>query len=85
MDTFNLTKSLKKGGGNIKEDNTDVIRLVKDAFAQIFKEVYLYTTGGTEIESNNFVGHVSTIMRVQTSKHGDLSSEFDEIYENFCY
>ena len=35
-----------------------------------------------EIELNKFIGPTSTIMRVLTSKDGDLSSAFDKINEN---
>ena len=35
-------------------------RLVKNAFAYCFKEARLSTTGGSDIEHNKNVGHVST-------------------------
>ena len=39
---------LKKDGSNFENDVTDVIKLVKYDFAQIFKEDHILTTGGTE-------------------------------------
>ena len=67
-----------------QDDGTDfteasVIRLVSNAFAYTFKEATLSTTGGSEIEINKYVGPISTIMRVLTSKDGDLISCFDKI------
>ena len=52
--------------------------MVNNAFAYCFKEATLKTTGGMEIELNKHVGQVSTIMRLITSKDGDLSSYFDK-------
>ena len=59
----------------------EVIRLVNIAFAHCFKEAVISTTGGMEIENIKFMGLVSTIMRVLTSKDGDLLSNFDKIDE----
>ena len=36
------------------------------------------TTGGGDLEDIEYVGQVSTIMRLLTSKDGDLSSYFDK-------
>ena len=58
--------------------NASAIRLINNDFAYCFKEGPLKTTGGMDIEHNNFVGPVSTIMRLLTSKDGDLSSYFDK-------
>ena len=58
--------------------NASAIRLVNNAFAYCFKEATLTTTGGMEIENNIYVGPVTTIMRLLTSKDGDLSSYFDK-------
>ena len=58
--------------------NASVIRLVNNAFAYCFKEASLSTTGGMEVEVNKYVGPVSTIMRLLTSKDSDLSSYFDK-------
>ena len=59
----------------------EVIRLVNNAFANCFKEGVIQTTGGMELENIKFLGQVSTIMRVLTSKDGDLLSHFDKIDE----
>ena len=58
-----------------------MIRLVNNAFALCIKEATLSFTGGSEIEQNKYVGPISTIMRVLTSKDGDLMSFFDNINE----
>ena len=50
--------------------------------AYCFKEARLSTTGGSDLEHKKIVGQVSTIMRLLTSKGGDLSSCFDETDEN---
>ena len=61
--------------------DADVIRLVNNAFAYCFREATLSHTGGSEIEQNKYVGPISIIMRVLTSKDGDLMSYFDKIDE----
>ena len=62
--------------------NDSVIRLVNNAFAFCFKEASITTTGGMDIEVNKYVGQVSTIMRMITSKDSDLSSYFDKNRES---
>ena len=71
---FDIT--VRNDAGNFT--NASVIRLVNNAFAFCFKEASLTTTGGMDIEINKYVGPVSTIMRMITSKDGDLSSYFDK-------
>ena len=71
---FDIT--VRNDAGNFT--NASVIRLVNNAFAYCFKEAYLTTTGGMDIEVNKYVGPVSTIMRMITSKDSDLSSYFDK-------
>ena len=71
---FDIT--VRNTAGNFT--NASAIRLVKNSFAFCFKEGTLATTGGMEIEVNKYVGPVSTIMRMITSKDGDLSSYFDK-------
>ena len=71
---FDIT--LRNNAGNFT--NASVIRMVNIAFAYCFKEATLTTTGGMEIEHSKYVGPVSTIMRLLTSKDGDLSSYFDK-------
>ena len=58
--------------------NADQIRLIIKAFAYCFTQATLTTTGGMDIEDIKYVGQVSTIMRLLTSKDGDLSSYFDK-------
>ena len=62
--------------------NASVIRLVNNAFAYCFKEGTITTTVGMDIEHNRYVGPVSTIMRLITSKDGDLSSYFEKNVES---
>ena len=71
---FDIT--VRNTAGNFT--NASVIRLVNNAFAFCFKEASITTTGGMDIEVNKYVGPVSTIMRILTSKDGDLSSYFDK-------
>ena len=52
--------------------------MVNNAFAFCFKEASITTTGGMDIEVNKYVGPVSTIMRLLTSKDSDISSYFDK-------
>ena len=61
----------------------DPIRLIKNGFAFCFKEARLSTTFGSDFGHNWFCGQVSTIMRLTTNEDGDLSSQFDEITENY--
>ena len=71
---FDIT--VRSTAGNFT--NASVIRLVNNAFAHCFKEATLTTTGGMEIEHNKYVCPGSTIMRLLTSKDGDLFSYFDK-------
>ena len=71
---FDIT--VRNTAGNFT--NASVIRLVNNAFSYCFKEANLATTGGMDIETNKYVGPVSTIMRMITSKDSDLSSYFDK-------
>ena len=63
-------------------DIEDPIRLVNNAFAFCFKEARLSTTLGSDIETINFCGQVSTIMKVISNKDDDLLSQFGNINEN---
>ena len=70
-----------------KNDDTnfhheDPVRLVFNGLAFCFKEAYLTTTIGSDIEINNSCGQTSSIMRVISNKDGDLLSQFDNINEN---
>ena len=71
---FDIT--VRNTAGNFA--NASAIRLVNNTFAYCFKETSIKTTGGMDIEVNKYVGPVSTIMRLLTSKDGDLSSYFDK-------
>ena len=52
--------------------NADQIRLINNAFAFCFTQATLGTTGGGDLEDIKYVGQVSTIMRLLTSKDGDF-------------
>ena len=54
--------------------------MVNNGFAYFFKEARLETTGGSDLEHNNYFGK-STFMRVLTSKDRDLLSYFEEVNE----
>ena len=56
--------------------------MINNAFTYCFGETRLSTTGGSDIEHNNYVGEVSTIMRALTSKYGDLLFHSDKIDES---
>ena len=71
---FGIT--VRNTAGNFTD--ASVIRLVNNTFAYCFREATLSTTGGMDLEHNKYVGQVNTIMRLLTSKDGDLSSYFDK-------
>ena len=77
-----FTITLRKNNGDFEDDNSVLIRLVNNAFAFCFREASIKSTGGHEIELNKFVGQTSTMMRLLTSKDGDLSTCFDKVNEN---
>ena len=56
--------------------------MVKNAFAFCFKEARLSAKGGSDLEHNQYVGQISTIMRALTGEDGDLLSHFDKIDES---
>ena len=58
-------------------DDNSRIRLTNNGLAYVFQEAVLATTSGSNLGHNKFVGQISTIMRVLTSKDGDLLSQFD--------
>ena len=49
-----------------------------NGFAYVFQEARL-STSTTDLEHNKYVGQISSIMRVVSSKDGDLLSQFDNI------
>ena len=60
-------------------DNNSRIRLTNNGLAYVFQEAVLASTSGSNLEHNKYFGQISTIMRVLTSKDGDLLSQFDNI------
>ena len=66
------------GGGGFLDDAA--IRLTNNGFAYVFKEARL-STSTTDLEHNKYLGQISTIMRVVSSRDGDLLSQFDNINE----
>ena len=58
------------------------IGLIKSGFAYCFKEAFLSTTGGYELEYIKYLFQVSTIKRLLTSKDADLYSCFGKNCEN---
>ena len=71
---FDIT--VQDTAGNFAD--ASVIRLVKKSYAFFFKQATLATTGGMDLEDIKYVGQVSTIMRLLTSKDSYLSSCFDK-------
>ena len=61
-------------------DNDSPIRLTNNGLAYAFQEARLSTTT-TDLEHNKYCGPISTIMRVISSRDGDLLSQFDNINE----
>ena len=55
--------------------------MTTNALVYVFKEAVLATTSESNLEHNKFVGQISTILRVLTSKDGDFLSQFDNIIE----
>ena len=66
---------------NANFTNNSPIRLTNNAFAYCFEVARSGVTSNSDFEHNKYVGQVSTIMRVLTSKDGDLLSQFDNITE----
>ena len=52
--------------------------MINNALSYCFKEARLSTTGASDLEQNKYVGQISTIMRLLTSKDSDLFSCFDK-------
>ena len=71
---FDIT--VRNTAGNFTD--ASAIRLINNAFAYCFTQATLSTTGGMDLEDIKYVGRVSTIMRLLTSKDSDLSSYFDK-------
>ena len=60
--------------------NDAAIRKTKNGFSYVFQEARL-STSTTDLERNKYVGQISTIMRVVSSRDGDLLSQFDNVNE----
>ena len=73
---FDIT--IRKVVAATNDPNFFKVRLINKAFAFCFTQATLSTTGGMDLEDIKYVGPVSTIMRLLTSKDGDLSSYFDK-------
>ena len=71
---FDIT--VRNTAGNFTD--ASAIRLINNAFAYCFTQATLSTTGSMDLEDIKYVGQVSTIMRMITSKDSDLSSYFDK-------
>ena len=61
-------------------DENSPIRLTNNGFPYVFQEGRL-STSTTDIEHNKYLGQISTIMRLVSSRDGDLLSQFDNINE----
>ena len=79
---YNITV---RNGDDCNFDDANVTRLVNNAFAYTFKHASISTTSGGEIKINKYVGPTSAMMRVLTSKDGDIISYFDKIDESQIY
>ena len=66
---------------NAAFDNNSPIRITNNGLAHAFQGAVLATTSGSILEHIKFVGQISTLIRVLTSKDGDLLSQFDNINE----
>ena len=76
---FDITiRKFVAAGADPNFTNADQIRIINNAFAFCFTQATLSTTGGMDLEDIKYVGQVSTIMRLLTSKDSDLSSYFDK-------
>ena len=62
-------------------DPSTPIRLTNNALAYCFKEARFDVTSGSNLEHNEYVGQISTIMPSITSKDGDLLSQLVNINE----
>ena len=77
---FDVTLTGNGGNSHVTVDGNvdEPIRLVKIAFAYVFRRATPFTTGDEEGAQSREVGHISTIMRLLTNEHGDLLSYFDK-------
>ena len=75
---FDITVRAQNVADAFDEDSP--IRLTNNGFAYVFQEARL-STSTTDLEHNEYVGQFSTIMRLVSSRDGDLLSQFDNINE----
>ena len=76
---FDITISNPTVNPAVFDDNSP-IRLTNNGFSYVFKEARL-STSTNDLEHSKYVGQISTIMRVASSRDGDLLSQFDNINE----
>ena len=76
---FDITVSNPTPNPPVFDDNSP-IRITNNGFLYVFKEARL-STSTNDLEHNKYVGQISTIMRVVSSRDGDLLSQFDNIDE----
>ena len=77
---FDITVSNPAPNPPVFDDNSP-ISLTNNGFSYVFKEARL-STSTNDLEHNKYVGQISSIMRVVSSRDGDLLSQFDNINEN---
>ena len=75
---FDITVRAQNAADAFDEDSP--IRLTNNGLAYAFQEARL-TTLTTDLEHNKYCGQISTIMRLVSSRDGDLLSQFDNINE----
>ena len=78
---FDVTVRAQNAGDAFDEDSP--IRLTNNGFAYVFQEARL-STSTTDLEHNKYLGQISTIMRVVSSRDVHLLSQFDNINEEIC-
>ena len=75
---FDITVRAQNVADAFDEDSP--IRITNNGFAYVFQEARL-STSTTDLEHNKYVGQISTIMKLISSRDGDLLSQFDNINE----
>ena len=75
---FDITVRAQNAADAFDEDSP--IRLTNNGCAYVFQEARL-STSTTDLEHNKYCGQISTIMRLVSSRDGDLLSQFDNINE----
>ena len=75
---FDITVRAQNVADAFDEDSP--IRLTNNGFAYVFQEGRL-STSTTDLEHNKYLGQISSIMRLVSTRDGDLLSQFDNINE----